>query len=140
MLAPGTGKTSTGRLLGYLRDGRLYAGLRLLRRVSTKTLIDGRTRRTHLAVCAECCGPTATRGSAASTRAEVSSRRPVGPMRAGNTVISMPPAREALKRITALYAVEAIHRRQAALSERVGAPGHARPLLDASKEGSRQHG
>ena len=80
VLAPGTGKTSTGRLWAYLRDERPYSGM-AAPAVCYRYTADrrGEHPRAHLAGFSGVCRPTAMLGSTGCTTPAVSRKRRAGP-------------------------------------------------------------
>ena len=100
VLAPGTGKTKTGRLWTYVRDERPFAGSRapaaLFFYSPDRKSLPSRKRgaSTPRRICRTSRGsatPTAMPGSTGCSPATGSLRPPAGPMSAANSSTSMPP-------------------------------------------------
>jgi len=87
VLAPGSGRTKTGRLWTYVRDERPFGGARrpaavfFYSRASTRGLTSS-----HSPVC---CTPTAMRASTDCSRPGGSARRAAGPMSGASSLMSM---------------------------------------------------
>ena len=96
VLAPGTGKTSTGRLWAYLRDERPYDGDAPPCATDTVQIEEVNALARIWSDSAACCRPMAMLALLVFTKLGTLSKRRAGHMRGANSTISTPPVRHRL--------------------------------------------